>query len=157
VKNISITKAFIILLILASCVSSKKNVYILPKNYQGVVIIFHEIENGKKIHEKKNAFVHYLNENGVLLIKNSFCESCSDIEYYYEFQSSRNKINYCWGCNLNDKYPMVYNGSTGVYTSGNEIFYCTIFIVGTKSNEDSLTKIRDNLDIKAIYNRYKNW
>lgn len=145
-----------IVITLASCVASKKNVFILPKEYQGVVVVFHEIKNGKIIHDDHNSFVYKIPDNGVLLVKNSFCESCSQIEYYYEFPKLRNKIEYCWGCKLNDRHSMVYGGSTGVYDSDNQIFECTIFIVGTKANEDSLTRVRDNLDIKALFEKYKN-
>ena len=64
-----------------SCISSTKNVFILPSGYQGVVVVFHDIDKGERIQEMNNSFVYTIRDNGVLLVKSSIRESCSQIEY----------------------------------------------------------------------------
>jgi hypothetical protein len=148
-----LTKSLIILALTGACTNSKKSVYLLPDGYQGVVVVFHEVKEGKEIIEENNSFVHHIPKSGILLVNNSTCEECTMIKYFYSNQNPTNEINYCWDCKLTDEKPNVFGGSTGTYNSNGQSYICTVFIVGSKMNEDSLCKVRDDLDMSTLFQK----
>jgi hypothetical protein len=86
--------------------------------------------------------IHILPPNGILKTKAPLVAGLKEIKYYYETNGNRRELKYCWDFNqLSTDTVKVYGGSTGTNGLGEDAVDYTTYIVSTKKEADSLSKV----------------
>ncbi|MGQ3012588.1 MAG: DUF6843 domain-containing protein [Flavobacteriales bacterium] len=132
-------------------------IHILPKGFKGVVMIIHDQEKGTEFSKENGNIVYRIPTNGILITKAPLTEGLKDIKYYYEENSSRQEIKYCWDCKKsfpNNDTVYVFGGSTGTYGEGNEKVDCTTYLVCTQQETDSLSRVLEEIRPLEILKQY---
>lgn len=139
-------------LLLGSCKSRKAEdvVYLIPKNYQGVVIIFFDDPNGKDTEYRKENRVYRIPANGILKTKFLLTKSLHQQSFFYiDSLGERENIPYYTAIDLREhridsSRIICYNLENAVtkdrVTSRKKNF--SLFLVSTIKNLDSIAKTR---------------
>lgn len=85
------------ILILSSCNSTKDNVYLLPEDYIGAVVILFDQPDGASISDEDGVNVYRIPKDGVLKVKNPPTFTASKELFFYErVNGERTKIEYLY-------------------------------------------------------------
>jgi hypothetical protein len=117
-------------------------IHILPKDFIGVVMIIHDQKDGVDVHMENGNIIYRIPPNGILKTKAPLVAGLKEIKYYYETNGNRRELKYCWDFNqLSTDTVKVYGGSTGTNGLGEDAVDYTTYIVSTKKEADSLSKV----------------
>lgn len=128
----------------------KKEIYILPDNFQGKVCVFYNQNINKgEFKVDGSAIIYYVPDDGVVFT-NKVPEDITDIEYYYI--GSKNAIDFVFSHDELSNKTVVYGGRKGWLTLKNnkEILYNS-FYVGNRKTIDSIKKINSEEFLKQKY------
>lgn len=150
-KKVSQFLMLFVICVSFGCMSdNNKEIYLMPNKYQGVVVVIYNKEHGVDAEKRDGKVIYKIPKNGILITNEKIESSIADMRYYYENEVPSNEIQYCWGCKLSKKRIMIFKGSKGVYSANNNTLDYSVFLVGTKNNEDSLYRVLDNLDLVKL-------
>ena len=123
-------------------------IHILPEKFKGVVMIIHSQKDGENIKIDNDTIIYKIPQNGILKTKNPLIAGLVQVRYYYEVISNKTEIKYVFDSN---KIPFdtvcVFGLSTGTNRAGGpDEFDVTTYMVGTKMDINSLSKVADKLN-----------
>ena len=145
-----IISVFIFYALFVSC-NPPDEIHLLPDNYIGVVLIMHEQKDGADEIFENGDLVYTIPSDGVLKTKSAPIEGVLTIRYFYLRDNKRVELKY-YG-----DYKLIPEDSIGVFglsvghswldgtdTNSPKIYY-TKYPVGTKSDAESLFKLKNKL------------
>jgi hypothetical protein len=139
----------VILFLFCSCVQkSEDSIYILPKEYEGNILIVFDQSNGMEIEQKDNSRIYKIPKNGVLKVRIKPKFGVGKISFYQSTIEQQNEISYInssdWD-NITNKQSKVvcWNLETGSDSdSNNKKRHFEVFSVGRVSKSDSISDAR---------------
>lgn len=141
------------LILFAACNSGEEEVYILPKNYVGVVYIIFNQKSGAQPKFEAKKRVYEIPPNGILKTQFGINEGWHEIpEYYYADEGKRIPISYQIENQKieTDKLQVccLQNGKS--YKDNNEAVQYQRFFIGTKQQIDSLYEFEQKRDVSKL-------
>ena len=128
---------------------SKEEIFILPENFKGVVLIVHNQKDGVSIKKENGKIIYRVPFNGILKIKMPLKPALPKMWYYFEdSKGKRTEFFYCFErkeMEKNKDKVYAFGLSTGTYQEGNDKVDYTMFLVGTAKEADSLSKVAEKL------------
>lgn len=145
----------ILFLTVYSCSIKEDEVYILPKNYIGYVVIIFDQENGLEKRYKNKARVYEIPSSGVLKTQFEADYGWSDFpEFYYDIIQENNKIPYKYDFeNLSEDKIVAFGGRSGVANrdlKGSSVVRFREFFIGNKSQIENAVKEVEHLNIIGL-------
>ena len=144
---------FLYLLALIGCSTGEEEVYVLPKNYVGVVYVIFNQKTGEQPKYEAGKRVYEIPPNGILKTQFGFNEGWHGIpEYYYADGKSMKSLFYQIE-NRDIKADTlqvccIQNGKS--YKVTNEAVRYERFFVGTKQQIDSLYEVEQKRDVSEL-------
>jgi hypothetical protein len=136
---------------------TENEVFVLHKNYIGLVIVVFNQKKGVKSYKKNNYRIYKIPKNGILFSQSTENTGISDFPKFYDGNiGSKTKIKFCQNAKLiptNER--VVFGGITGVANKdleGKEVFDYVLYYVGNNSQIDSLYNISENIDFVKLLN-----
>lgn len=132
--------------------TTKEEVFILPQNFKGIVIIAYDQKDGLEDVLEDGKFIYRIPPNGVIKLKRKEVTTLSKSWYYFEDgQGKRTILDYCIPpCEEMKSNPnrfFAYGKSNGgVENEGGQIEF-TSFLVGTSNDTDSLNRADEKLNV----------
>lgn len=128
--------------------SSKKHIYILPENFQGVVVIFYGQKNGNTVeYDKDGNIVFRISKNGILKTQLDFAPNAlEENEFYY---TDRTQLTYKEEVGLlNDSISALglHYGKLYKELNGKPIMFEMLY-VANKNNIDSIARIGEDMKL----------
>lgn len=150
---------FILLILLVGIVwelvylktTTKEEVFILPHNFKGIVVIAYGQKDGIEEVKEYGKIIYKIPQNGILKLKQKEATTLSKSWYYFEDeQGKRTILDYCFPpCedikNNPDKF-FAYGKSNGGFENAGEQLEMTTFFVGTSHDTDSLNRADEKLN-----------
>jgi hypothetical protein len=130
----------------------KEEVYILPQNFKGIVLIAYDQKDGLEDIIEDGKLIYKIPRSGVLKLKRKEATTLSQSWYYFEDeQGNRTEFYYCFppceDMRNNPDKVFAYGASTGTSIGDNGYeLQRTIFLVGTSHDTDSLNKADEKLN-----------
>src|SRR5699024_6588218 len=119
---------------------------ILPAGFKGVVLIIHDQKDGADIIKKDGKIIYRIPESVILKTKAPLTTGLKQTKYYYEKKGKRIELRYVWDYK---KIPFdtvcVYGGSTGTNGYGDKAVDFTMYLVSTRKEADSLSKVAEQM------------
>ena len=149
--RMKLKKIFILILstLLLSCNRVEDEIFILPKNYTGyILVIYNQPLSGAEVQYKRGKRVYEIPSNGIL--KTQFSNESglrSFSEFYYEKISLENKIPYVLP--RNDIPTDSTVACCKIYGSQGDVEY-TLYEVGNREQINEANKLAEMLDIKNL-------
>ncbi|MDG1697977.1 MAG: lipoprotein [Polaribacter sp.] len=144
----------LILFMVSSCSSGEKEIYILPKDYTGYIILIFNQENGAEKKYEEDKRVYDIPSSGILKTQFKPNFGWSEFsEFYYENSNSK-KIPYTYEFKeLNADSIVVYGGTTGTANrdlEGTSVVKFSKYYIGNKAQiQDAIDKA-DSFDYIKI-------
>lgn len=156
-KGIFIIILFTISMVVEGCSQIKKEVFILPRNFTGYIMILYNQSSGMPIKIEDGKRIYQIPENGILITKSSNDESWMELpEFYYEKIDKTKqvpfKIEYK---DIPVDSVVAYGGTSGAANkdlAGKEVVRFTKYFIGNKSQIDSAYQKVEKLDILKLAN-----
>ncbi len=125
--------------------TTKQEVYILPQNFKGIVLIAYDQKDGIDDIIEDGKLIYKIPPNGVLKLKRKEATTLSQTWYYFEdTQGKRTELYNCFApCDEMKNNPdkvFAYGKSNGGFENEGEQINMTTFLVGTSHDTDSLNK-----------------
>lgn len=126
--------------------STMNEIHLLPKDFKGVVMIIHNQKDGAEVSKESGNIVYRIPWDGILKTKAPLVAGLKEIKYYYETDGKRKELKYCWDFSqLSMDTVSVYGGSSGTNGQGENTVDFTTYIVSTKKEADSLSKVLEKM------------
>lgn len=131
--------------------TTKEEVFILPQNFKGIVVIAYDQKDGLDDTIEDGKFIYRIPQNGVMKLKRKEVTTLSKSWYYFEDeQGKRTILDFCFPpCeemkNNPDKF-FAYGKSNGGFENAGEQLEMTTFFVGTSHDTDSLNRADEKLN-----------
>jgi hypothetical protein len=141
------------LILFVGCNSGENEVYILPKDYVGVVYIIFSQKSGMQPKFEARKRIYEIPPNGILKTQFGFNEGWHEMpEYYYADGDKRIPISYQIENQKieTDKLQVccLQNGKS--YKDNNEAIQYQRFFIGTKQQIDSLYELEQKRDVSKL-------
>lgn len=125
--------------------TTKEEVFILPHNFKGIVLIAYDQKDGLEDVKEDGKLIYKIPQNGVLKLKRKEATTLSKSWYYFEDeQGKRTVLEYCFApCDEMKNNPDIffaYGTSNGGAESEGQKLEMTTFLVGTFHDRDSLNR-----------------
>lgn len=144
--------ALLIALFLFSCDRGENEIYIVPKNYTGYIIVIYGQKKGTEPAFEAKKRVYKIPSNGVL--KTQFTgnfEWTNFPEFYYEQIAPENKIPFkSESKNIPTDSIVAYGGISGSANkdlAGKKVVHYTLFYIGNNAQIDKAYEASQKLDI----------
>ena len=137
-----------LVLFLAWYMTSNGEIHLIPKNYEGVVVIVFNVADGVPEKHEDRKRVYEIPDNGILRTQFKFNDhwvASSYLQYYYVSKSGeRERIPYPDRVeNLSSDVVQVFSKSAGDNASSPENPYI-IYLVGKYEEADSLSRLKES-------------
>lgn len=142
------------LIVFLSCTTAEKEIYILPENYTGYIILIYNQVDGAKKNYIKSKRVYEIPSSGVLRTQFQPNTGWAEFsEFYYENNKSK-KIPYTYKFEeLNDSSVVVYGGTTGTANrdlAGTSVVKFSKYYVGNKTQIEEAIDRSESFDYAKI-------
>jgi|SRR5690606_14140487 len=143
------------LLTVFGCKTKESEVYILPENYTGYVVIIFDQDNGAKKKYEKGKRIYEIPPSGILKTQFKADYGLSHFpEFYYKSIQNENKVPYIYEYDslTNDKV-VGFGGRSGVANrdlEGKSVVRFREFYIGTKVQIELAVKEAEQLDIISL-------
>jgi hypothetical protein len=146
---------FILSLMLIGCNKGEEEIFVIPKNYTGYIVIIYNQKGGVKPKYENNKRVYEIPENGILKSQLAPNYGWTNYpEFYYEAITSESKIQFTAEP---QKIPMdkvvAYGGVSGNANkdlAGKETVEYVLFYIGNNVQIDTAYEAADKLDIVKL-------
>lgn len=140
--------------------TTKEEVFILPHNFKGIVIIAYGQKDGIEDVTEDGKLIYKIPQSGVLKLKRKEVTTLSKSWYYFEDeQGKRTVLDYCFPpCESMKSNPdnfFAYGKSNGGTENEREQIEFTSFLVGTSHDTDSLNRADENLNLFELIKNSK--
>lgn len=137
------------------CNTKENEVYILPENYTGYVVIIFGQKNGLEKKYENGKRIYEIPPSGILKTQFEADYGRSDFpEFYYRDIQEENKIPHSYDFeNLSDDEIVGFGGRSGVANrdlKGDSVVRFREFYIGTKSQIEVAVKEVEKLDIISL-------
>ncbi len=129
----------------------KEEVYILPQNFKGIVLIAYNQNNGLEDIIEDGKLIYKIPQSGVLKLKRKEATTLSKSWYYFEDEQGKRTTLYhcfapCQDMRNNPDKIFAYGKSNGGFESEGGQAEMTTFLVGTYHDTDSLNRADEKLN-----------
>ena len=144
----------LILFMISSCSTGEKEIYLLPKDYTGYIILVFNQEDGVEKKYKEDKRVYEIPSSGILKTQFKPNSGWSEFsEFYYENSNSK-KIPYTYEFkDLNTDSIVVYGGTTGTANrdlAGTSVVKFSKYYIGNKVQIQEAIDKADSFDYVKI-------
>lgn len=156
-KTILIAIVFVMSMTAQSCGQDKKEVFILPRNFTGYIVILYNQSTGSPIRLEDGKRIYEIPQNGVLITKSSDNPDWMELpEFYYEKIEKISQISFKVDYkDLPADSIVAYGGISGTANkdlTGKEVVRFTKYFVGNKSQIDTAYQKAEKLDMLKLVN-----
>ena len=145
---------FVFFVLLSGCGSVESEIFLLPKNYTGYVLVLYNQEfTGAKIKYKQGKRVYEIPSNGIFKTRFLFEAGHSDFpKFYYEKIASENRIPYkMYARNIPVDTVVAFGGTVTNYEAkrGNGVVLESYYI-GNSSQIDTIIEAADQINVERL-------
>ncbi|MGY0408754.1 MAG: DUF6843 domain-containing protein [Polaribacter sp.] len=144
----------LILLMISSCSTGEKEIYLLPKDYTGYIVLIFNQEDGAEKKYEGDKRVYEIPSSGILKTQFKPNSGWSELsEFYYENSNSK-KIPYTYEFKeLKADSVVVYGGTTGTANrdlEGTSVIRFSMYYIGNKAQIQEAIDKADSFDYVKI-------
>ncbi|KAA5536548.1 hypothetical protein F0919_02450 [Taibaiella lutea] len=147
--------SFFLLISLASCMAHEPDIFILPDNFRGGILIIYNQKNGiaPQYHGKSRVYV--IPKNGILKTQFLMDEDWKQLpQFYYVSINPQNEIRYVVDTKNTPKNEVIaYGNNSGTANkdfAGKKVVEFTMYFVGNNSEIDTAYNRMQEIDIASL-------
>ncbi|KAA5536549.1 hypothetical protein F0919_02455 [Taibaiella lutea] len=154
-KKMKLLLPFFLLISLASCTAREPDIFILPDNFRGGILIIYNQKNGIAPQYHRKSRVYVIPKNGILKTQFSIDSDWSALpQFYYSSISSANRIRYVYDAKeIPENDVIAFGGSSGVANkdlAGKQVIRFATYYIGNKSIVDTAYQRLEDIDIISL-------
>ena len=145
---------FFVSVLLSGCIKGESEIFLLPKNYTGyVLVLYNQKWTGAAVKYKRGKRVYEIPSNGIFKTRFLFEAGHSDFpKFYYEKIASENRIPYkMYARNIPVDTVVAFGGTVTNYEAkrGNGVVLESYYI-GNSSQIDTIIEAADQINVERL-------
>ncbi len=148
----TIIVAFLFIYYLSGCKVKGQEIFYIPHNYQGIIVVYFNCLDGKPVKYEDGCRIYEIDTNGILRTQFEDNEGHSIESKYYYVLDDKTRVKIPYNSDMpfsdinigsDDVYAFSRRYEVGVNTKENKKYSCINLIIAKYKNADSIFQLRE--------------